>query len=104
MVVLELIFFKLRTVGGLPYLVGSRQPVLLRGETQGRKSREGSWTGRDVQPVLSSEVLRELSSFDAVDLMSRSRRDERFWYNCKQGLDCSQGDIQVISREVDGNF
>ena len=24
--------------------------------------------------------------------------DERFWYNCKQGLDCSQGDIQVISR------
>ena len=31
-------------------------------------------------------------------LMSRSRMDERFWYNCKQGLDCSQGDIQVISR------
>ena len=85
MVVLELIFVKLRTVGGLQYLVGSGQPVLLREETQGRKSREGSWTGRDVQP--------ELSSFDAVDLMSRSRRDERFWYNCKQGLDCSQGDI-----------
>ena len=37
-------------------------------------------------------------------LMSRSRMDERFWYNCKQGLDCSQGDIQVISREVDDQF
>ena len=31
-------------------------------------------------------------------LMSRSGLDERFWYNCKQGLDCSQGDIQVIFR------
>ena len=33
-------FFKLRTVEGLPCLVGSGQPVLLRGETQGRKSRK----------------------------------------------------------------
>ena len=37
-------------------------------------------------------------------LMSMSRIGERFWYNYKQGLDCSQGDIQVISREVDDKF
>ena len=56
---------------------------VVAGRNSGKEVEEGSWTGRDVQPVLSSEVLRELSSFDAVDLMSRSRRDERFWYNCK---------------------
>ena len=37
-------------------------------------------------------------------LMSRSGLDEWFWYNCKQGLDCSQGDIQVISRKVEGKL
>ena len=25
-------------------------------------------------------------------------------YNCKQALDCSQGDIQVISRKVEGKL
>ena len=69
-----------------------------------RKLKEGSWTWRDIQSVLSLEVIRELSSLDAFALMSRSRMDERFWYNCKQGLDCSRGDIQVISREVDDKF
>ena len=84
--------------------MGSGQSVLLCWGTQGRKSKEGSWTWRDIQSVLSLEVMRELSSLDAFALMCRSRMDERFWYNCKQALDCSQGDIQVISRKVEGKL
>ena len=68
-----------------------------------KEVEERSWTGRDVQPVFL--VNPKTATFlDAVDLMSRNSRDERFWYNCKQAVDCSQGDMQVISRKVEGKL